>query len=65
MTRFTATNATKFAAARFNEAKKGVAAGTLVAMKVATTPIQMLATQANKVAKLEKLTGVNKKKARK
>lgn len=65
MTRFTASSPAKFAAARFGEAQKGVAAGTLFALKTATTPIQMLATQANKLAKLEKLTGVNKKKARK
>lgn len=61
----TGMSANKFASARFKEAQKRVAAGTLYALKTATTPIQMLAKQANKVAKLENLTGVNKKKSRK
>lgn len=62
MTRYTASSPAKFASARFGEAQKGVAATTLFAMKTATTPIQVLAKQANKVLRLQRLTGVNNKK---
>ena len=58
MTRYTASSPSKFAAKRFNEAQKGV----LFAMKTATTPIQVLAKQANKVLRLQRLKGVNTKK---
>lgn len=70
MTRYTAKSANAFAAARFTGQQAGYAAdalmkaGTAVA-KVPATGLQKLATAANKVLKLEKLKGVNKKKARK
>lgn len=62
MTRYTGSSPAKFAKARMNEAQKGIAAGTLFAMKTATTPIQVLAKQANKLLRLQKLKGVNTKK---
>ena len=62
MTRYTASSPSKFAAKRFNEAQKRVAGATLFAMKTATTPIQVLAKQANKVLRLQRLKGVNTKK---
>ena len=62
MTRYTASSPTKFAAKRFGEAQKGVAATTLFAMKLATTPIQYAAKKANAVLGLQKLKGVNNRK---
>lgn len=62
MTRYTASGPTKFAANRFKDAQKGVAATTLFAMKTATTPVQYVAKKANALLRLQRLPGVNTKK---
>jgi hypothetical protein len=62
MTRYTASSPAKFAKARIGEAQKGVAAATLFAMRTATTPVQAVAKEANKLLRLQRLTGVNTKK---
>jgi len=61
MTRYTASSPRKFAAKRFEEAQKGVAAATLRVMKGVTAPIQRLANMANKTINIANLKGVNNK----